>query len=448
MDEGPGDWGTWFSRAAEAEVSCDAGISAIPAAEIRKFLVSQRDIADPRDFRLRGGIIREDLDLSGLDWPAGLFFEGTRFVGRVLLVDARLRSVRFNSCRLSGLDALGAQFRGRLSFLRDANSTDVTTSSSCLRLNHAQIDGDLEFAGLRLTKIDGPALLGNDMSVSGTVYFGDEFIAIGACEGGLVQFIGARLGRLECAAAQVRNEVGSSIQADGAQVRQDVTFGPGFRSVSSGEHGGLRLPGASIAGDLDCRGASFINDHKIETGPAFEAGRVRVGNHVFMAEGFRAWSKSHHGTVHMPGADVGGLVDFSQSWVINDNKAAVVLDDSRIGGSLRLGEGFRAKGGIGRPAVSLERVQVRGSLDAIGGRVESGTIYGIDLTGSEIGARLKLDKDLVCRSVTGELYCEEKAEFPPWVKVPDQRMAARPVVDGAEFRERREVWPDPEEKET
>jgi hypothetical protein len=93
---------------------------------------------------------------------------------------------------------------------------------------------------------------------------------------------------------------GTSLDAAGVHVRGDVFLVDGFRA-----EGEVRLLGASITGDLNCRGGTF---HRPE-GDALQAEGAQVGGGAFLDDGFRA-----EGTVRLVSARVGRLLNDAASW--------------------------------------------------------------------------------------------------------------------------------------
>lgn len=66
--------------------------------------------------------------------------------------------------------------------------------------------------------------------------------------------------------------------------------------------GAVRLSGAQIGGQLDCRGASLRND----SGPALAAASLAVGQAMFLANGFTAIGGGDAVVIDLTGAIVGG----------------------------------------------------------------------------------------------------------------------------------------------
>ena len=58
----------------------------------------------------------------------------------------------------------------------------------------------------------------------------------------------------------------------------------GFTATGAGENGAVRLTGAHIGGHLDCTGADLRND----SGPALIADGLQVGQDMYLTGGFTA----------------------------------------------------------------------------------------------------------------------------------------------------------------
>jgi hypothetical protein len=152
------------------------------------------------------------------------------------------------------------------------------------------------------------------------------------------------------------------VEASGLQVKANVFLRNGF--ISTGE---VRLLGARIGGDLDCRNACFRSSAPPGIpggGFALSADRVEVGNGVFLNGGFRA-----EGEVRFPGARIRGSFSCSGGSFINPpttearGTCALGLDGIVVGGDLSLGPEFNAEG-----EVRLLGAQIGGNLDCNGAK--------------------------------------------------------------------------------
>jgi hypothetical protein len=139
-----------------------------------------------------------------------------------------------------------------------------------------------------------------------------------------------------------------SVTADGAHVRGAVFLNNGFRA-----EGEVRLLGAQIGGDLDCRRGTFKNPGK----GALSSHNAKVQGGIYLREGFSA-----EGAVGLLGAQIGGDLDCSGGTFKNPGGNALTADGANVKGSVVLREGFRAEG-----AVRLLGAQIGGDLACRGG---------------------------------------------------------------------------------
>jgi hypothetical protein len=152
---------------------------------------------------------------------------------------------------------------------------------------------------------------------------------------------GAHIGdQMDCGGADLRNDSGPALTAGGLQVGQNMFLSGGFTATGSGENGAVRLPGAHIGGPLDCSGADLRND----SGPALIADGLQVGQSMFLCGGFTATGSGENGAVRLPGAHIGGSLECNGA----DLPAAARALFQEWQGSLRVALG--ATGVTARPS--------------------------------------------------------------------------------------------------
>ena len=133
------------------------------------------------------------------------------------------------------------------------------------------------------------------------------FTATGSGDGGAVRLSGAHIGgHLDCSGAELRNDSGPALIADGLQVGQAMFLSGGFTATGSGDDGAVRLVGAHIGGQLGCAGAELRND----SGPALVADSLQVGQDMYLTSGFTAIGGGDDVAVDLTGARVGGAFLF------------------------------------------------------------------------------------------------------------------------------------------
>jgi len=148
---------------------------------------------------------------------------------------------------------------------------------------------------------------------------------------------------------------------------------------------GVSIQGARIEGDLDLEGCTLVGDlvlEKCDLGGALllrgshtrtialrgshcgdiAADAVKVAGTLFLREGFVA-----KGAVRLIGATVDGDLDCSGGCFEGaaQHEVVLLLDQAKIGGAVRLSNGFAARG-----VVRLSGVAIDGEFDCTGGRFD------------------------------------------------------------------------------
>jgi hypothetical protein len=182
---------------------------------------------------------------------------------------------------------------------------------------------------------------------------------IGSTDGGTVRLLSAHIGsNLECDGAELRNDSGPALIADGLQVDQAMYLGGGFTATSGGGGVAVNLVGAHIGGLLDCTGAQLRND----SGSALAADGLQVGLALLLRGGFTATGHGDLGAVSLLGAHIGGPIDCTGAQLRNDSGPALIANGLQVDQAMYLGGGFTATAGGGGVAVDLTGARVGGTL--------------------------------------------------------------------------------------
>jgi hypothetical protein len=276
--------GEWLDLAVKDEAVDEAAMRSwgksrtISAVVIRDILRGRLAAdPDPHGLRLRGARITGRLDLENLTTDVNLELRDCLLEEGVLARGARLAFVGLTGCRLDHpAEPPLAADRLTCSVLALSNAKitgHASVGAVCLhggavRLTGAHIGGSLECDGANLYDDVGPALLADGLHVGQDIFLREGFTATGAGEGGAVRLTGAHIGgSLLCDGANVRNDSGPALVAYGLQIGQSVFLRGGFSAIGVGERGAVRLISGHIGGNLDCTGAELRND----SGPALLA---------------------------------------------------------------------------------------------------------------------------------------------------------------------------------
>ena len=209
-----------------------------------------------------------------------------------------------------------------------------------VRLAGAHIGGQLGCIGAELRNDSGPALAADGLQVGQDMYLSGGFTATGSGGGGAVRLLGAHIGgQLGCIGAELRNDSGPALAADSLQVSLSMYLSGGFTATGSGGGGAVRLLGAHIGGQLGCTGAELRND----SGPALAADSLQVSLSMYLSGGFTATGSGGGGAVRLLGAHIGGQLGCTGAELRNDSGPALAADGLQVGSSMYLSE-FTAAG--------------------------------------------------------------------------------------------------------
>jgi hypothetical protein len=264
---------------------------------------------DPHGLRLRGARISGQLDLANLSTDVNLELRDCLLEDGVLARGARLASVGLTGSRI-GQRAGPPLDAERLT----CSALDLTRARiighaerGAVHLPGAHIGGLLDCSGAELRNDSGPALAADGLQVDQGLFLTGVLAATGGGEDGAVSLIGARIGGLlDCSGAELRNDSGRALAADSLQVNQGLFLRGGFTATGGGGLGAVHLPGAHISKQLVCSGAELRND----SGPALRADGLQVDQDLFLRGGFTATGGGAGAAVYLTGARVGGTLHF------------------------------------------------------------------------------------------------------------------------------------------
>jgi len=166
---------------------------------------------------------------------------------------------------------------------------------------------------------------------------------------GEVSLSEARIGgQLNCKGASFMNEQARALVAHNMKVDGCVLLNEGFKSK-----GEVRLEGAEIGMWLSCSNGSFIHKEKC----ALFAQGIQVRGSVFLNRDFRA-----EGSVHLSGAKIGGQLSCIGGCFVNKERGALIAQGIKVGDSVIFREGFCVEG-----EVRLDTAKIGGTLDCTGG---------------------------------------------------------------------------------
>jgi hypothetical protein len=334
----------------------------VRAEVIRNILIGRLvDDPDPRGVRLAGAHITGMLDLDGARCNLGLDLQQCWLDRPITARYAQLPQLILSGSRMPALDAEGLQVDG--SVLLSGIRITGDNQAGGIRLYGARVGGDLNCDGAQLHNKTGPALCAEGLQVEQAVFLRAGFEATGAGLAGAVRLLGARISRLECDGAKLRNDSGPALRSDSIVVDQRLFLRDGFEATGVGRLGAVRLNGARI-GLLLCDGGKLRND----SGPALFAEAMLVERGVFLRAGFEATGAGDDGAVRLPGARISRL-ECDGAKLRNDSGPALFAEGLQVEQDVSLGAGFEATGAGKAGAVCLPGARIDGGLILSGARL-------------------------------------------------------------------------------
>jgi hypothetical protein len=378
-------------------------------AELLRELVLGRsgEPLDPLGVRLHGARITGTLDLTHVPAMVGIELRNCFFDHTVLLVSARLPWLTLAGSQLSVLDGDGLQVDGDV-LLGDGFTATGEDDYGAVRLLGAHIRGQLNLNGARLSNEAGPALIGDGLHVDGDV-FGGGFIATGSGELGAVRLPGARVaGQLNLNGAELLNQAGPALIADGLHVAGGLVLAEGFTATGHYERGAVRMPGAHISGQLNLDGAKLINP----AGPALIGDHLDVSGGVFL-DGFTANGHGEDSVVRLSDAHITGQLNLDGAELTNPAGPALIGDHLRVDSDM-FAEGLTATGHCPDSAVRLADAHIRGQLNLSNAKLTNQAGRAL------IGDHLQVDSDMFAEGLTATGHCPDGA-----VRFPDAHVGGQ-----------------------
>ncbi len=378
--------GVWLTCAPGVQVEELAGSDdsshVVRAELIRELLLGRHGELDPRGIRLTRARIAGVLDLDHLHTSTPLALVDCVLAAPFTARQAKVGPLNFSGSHLPTLHAAGLRVDGDL-LLRG-----VTVRGGAIHLLRACISGALACEKAEIVNDTGPALTADGLRVDGDVFLRGVTVR-GSGKDGAVRLPGARSGQLACEKAEIVNDTGPALEAEGLRVDGGL-FLRGVTVRGSGENGAVRLLDAHISGTLEYGKAEIVND----TGPALYADRLRVDGDVFLS-GATVRGSGENGAVRLPGAHISGALACGKAEIVNDTGPALTADGLRVDRTLFL-SGATVCGSGEDGAVRLPGAHISGQLACVGLRVSNPSGLLLNLLKARVDDGMILPASVVC----------------------------------------------------
>lgn len=293
-----------------------------------------------RGIRIKGARINEEFDLEDAKVQFPLYSALCRFMANINFRNAHMAALYMQGTHTGPLSADGLKTDGPV-FFRNGFKAEGEIS-----LIAATVGGNLVCDCGQFLYKNARAINADGLKVGGYIFLRNVKAE------GEVSLLRARVERnLECDKSKFINNSKAALAADGLHVQGNV-FLRGVRA-----EGEVRLLGATIGGNLECDNSQFINKNK--EGKALSADGLNIGGNVNLRNGFKA-----EGEVRLPGASVVGDLDCSKGKFINEDRIALFADGLKVCRATFLRCGFKAKGTVSFVGATVEKHFCLGNVDS------------------------------------------------------------------------------------
>jgi hypothetical protein len=238
--------------------------------------------------RIAGARITGTLDISGGNVGVVLWLEGCRLDQKANLREAACKSVDLQGCELNGFDARRLNLTGHLSM------QNCVCRGQPVDLADAHVSGIVNLSGTHMLNPAGGALWAGGLSVDGSLFARNGFVAEGE-----VRLTGAHLsGGLFLQGARLSNPSAEALSGDYITVDRVMACTEGFTA-----HGAVRLRNAQINGTLSFEGAILAGEKVALSCSGARVERLRLTPSAPMT-----------GTLALGYAQLGNIEDDPRTW--------------------------------------------------------------------------------------------------------------------------------------
>jgi hypothetical protein len=296
----------------------------IQASWIRELLLGRHGELDPRGIRLGRARIKGGLDLDQIHAQVPLGIHECVIDEPVRMAYSHLVELDLSGSHLVSLIASGFRTDGNV-FLQGGFCATAAGADDAVQLWGAHIGGNLALHGAQLTSESGNALNADSLHVAGSLFARNGFRATCSSDLDAVCLLGAHIGGdLSLAGAQLTNHSGRALNGDRLRVGGTLLMDGGFQATGSGDGGTIWLVVAQIDSNLAMSGAQVTN----ESGSCLIADGLQVVGDIFLNNGFHGSGTGDDGVVRLIGARMGDLIMVDST--VDGDSLLVNVDRARV----------------------------------------------------------------------------------------------------------------------
>jgi hypothetical protein len=295
------------------------------------------------------------INLSYASIPFPLVLTNCAIIPTLNLEHATVRAIEMVGTHVHGVSADGINVSGNFHFETNCRA------SRQVRLIDATIGDELTFIGSHVEAGEDEgfvALAMDGVKVRGNLFLSDKFDSKG-----LVRLPGATIGGdVDCRGSTFASDEGFALRLDRAEINGDVFMNGEFKS-----RGDVSLTGTTVRGRVDCSGGTFTAHPARKTGP--ESNSLAL-NGAEIRGGVTFENTACHGQVDLDETTIGGSLKCIDSQFDHPAKVALSMKNVNVRGDVILGPRCTCNG-----RVHLADARIRGDV-----RCDSGSFSNCDDT--------------------------------------------------------------------
>ncbi|MFD4643758.1 hypothetical protein ACFWN2_41070 [Lentzea sp. NPDC058436] len=381
---------------------CGEPDDVVPAELIRELLLGRHGELDPHGVRLKGARVDGTLNLNRVTASSGLSFSDCTIEEPITALYASLPSLIFNGGRCAGLHADSLHVDSVL-FLRSGVRIVSDSGLGAVRLVGAHVGADLDLTGAQITNTAGPALEAGGLEVDGLLLFRDGVRILGHGSRGAINLTGAHIASdLDMADTEISNATGPAVVLQNAVIDGTFTL---WRNIRVNGHGvGLDLRGAHVSGQFGLRDTEISSG----AGIALDANSAVFDGSLMLRNGVRITGHDENCAVNLLGARIGGIVELTDTTVVNPAGPAITADRVRVGGDLTLRGRTRLSAGGDGSTIEMTGAHVERFRCGEAVALETKSAPLLDLRDTTVGVAVGLPHSALCPDRGRGTTCEHK----------------------------------------
>lgn len=331
----------------------------------------------------------------GSNWSdrsqATLNFEDSTISGGIYCPGTSITNHRGSALNLDGVNIVN-NVRLHKDFHAIGNGGSATVS-----LMGTIIGGQLDLTDSIITNSFGPAISADRMQLGSSAFFCGVYKSPGKFSLGTIRLLGAKItGQVNFIRSKIENSKGPAIVADRVTILDSVSFSDDTIITGVGDQGAIRLPGATIKGQISMYGITSRNNSgrvKIynASGPAIFADNLEVELNFVLKQGVEISARSEKGALQIDNARIGSILEITNSCIVNEIGPAVRAINLKVESNLRITDCTDMNDHANHQSIQVDGASVDGNFELVTNLYKNSNTTLLQATNMHVGQDMKIE---------------------------------------------------------